>query len=226
MVTMVTSQKSIHNALIVSARGAVIASKRSAKSQAAIGLRKSSWTLGLQTSRPLNIQKKWRFPEIGVPLVIIHLGCGMILKPRMILQPKTVDSETKTDDSETKNDADAETKKMILKPRMIPKPRMMLKPKNKILKPRMIPKPRTTGNQGSSKNVICKNVIAPPHPTPPPIWRRCHVERSWCHAVCSSTDLGCRVMRILLLNRAEFGCGIVFFWLRNRIWFWLRNRRN
>ena len=36
-----------------------------------------------------------------------------------------------------------------------------------------------------------------------------------------------------LLNRAEFGCGIVFFscrivvfWLRNRIWFWLRNCRN
>ena len=48
-------------------------------------------------------------------------GCGMILKPRMILQPKPGDSETKTDDSATKNDS--ETKKMILKPRMIPKPR-------------------------------------------------------------------------------------------------------
>ena len=70
----------------------------------------------------------------------------MILKPRMILQPKTVDSETKTDDSETKNDS--ETKK-------------------KILKPRMIPKPTTTGNQGSSKNVICKTLLSPPHPTPP-----------------------------------------------------------
>ena len=33
----------------------------------------------------------------------------MILKPRMILQPKPGDSETKTDDSETKNDS--ETKK-------------------------------------------------------------------------------------------------------------------
>ena len=48
-------------------------------------------------------------------------GCGMILKPRMILQPKPGDSETKTDDSETKNDS--ETKKMIPKPRMTPKPR-------------------------------------------------------------------------------------------------------
>jgi hypothetical protein len=45
----------------------------------------------------------------------------MILKPRMILQPKPDDSETKTYDSATKNDS--ETKKMILKPRMIPKPR-------------------------------------------------------------------------------------------------------
>lgn len=36
-------------------------------------------------------------------------GCGMILKPRMILQPKPGDSETKTDDSATKNDS--ETKK-------------------------------------------------------------------------------------------------------------------
>ena len=33
----------------------------------------------------------------------------MILKPRMILQPKPDDSETKTDDSATKNDS--ETKK-------------------------------------------------------------------------------------------------------------------
>ena len=36
-------------------------------------------------------------------------GCGMILKPRMILHPKPDDSETKTDDSATKNDS--ETKK-------------------------------------------------------------------------------------------------------------------
>ena len=122
---------------------------------------------------------------------------------------------------------------------MIPKPRMILKPKNMILKPTMIPKPRTTGNQGSSKNVICKNVIVPtpPHPNPP-IWRRCHVEcsctcakrrnaaartllspptpphppRVWrrCHAECSSTDLGCRVMRILVAESR----GV---WLRNRL---------
>ena len=94
-----------------------------------------------------------------------------------------------------------------------------------ILKPRMIPKPRTTGNQGSSKNVI---VPTQTHPNPP-IWRRCHLSvatrvpkegtqlqerycppptppqppRVWrrCHAECSSTDLGCRVMRILVRNR-------------------------
>ena len=69
----------------------------------------------------------------------------MILKPRMILQPKTVDSETKADDTETKNDSGSQ--KMFLKPRMIPKA-------------------RTTGNQGSSKNIICKNILVPtpPHP--------------------------------------------------------------
>ena len=93
--------------------------------------------------------------------ILDNFACGMILKPRMILQPKTADSETKTGDSETKNDP--ETKKKM------------------ILKPRMIPKPRTTGNQGSSKNVICKNIIVPtpPHPL---IWRRCHVE---CSCTCA-----------------------------------------
>ena len=64
----------------------------------------------------------------------------MILRPRLILQQKTLYSETKTDD---------------------PKPRMIVKPKKMILKP------RTTGNQGSSKNVICKNVIVPTPCTPP-----------------------------------------------------------
>ena len=34
--------------------------------------------------------------------VCVSVGCGMILKPRMFLQPKPGDSETKTDDSETK----------------------------------------------------------------------------------------------------------------------------
>ena len=47
--------------------------------------------------------------------VCVSVGCGMILKPRMFLQPKPGDSETKTDDSETK--------KTIPKPRMIPKPK-------------------------------------------------------------------------------------------------------
>ena len=80
------------------------------------------------------------------------------------------------------------------------------------------------------------------HPTPPHrIWRRCHVEcGTWrrCHAECRSTDLGCKVTRILvsesrgfwLRNRlflvAEsscFGCGIFLFWLRN-LFFWLRKR--
>ena len=58
----------------------------------------------------------------------------------------------------------------------------------------------------------------PPHPAPPhPVWRRCHAE-------CSSTDLGCRVMRILVAESR----GV---WLRNRLFlvaessfFWLQNR--
>ena len=113
-------------------------------------------------------------------------------------------------------------KRLILKPKpMIPKPRMILKPKKMILKPRMIPKPRTTGNQGSSKNVICKNVVVPPHPTPP-------------HPAFGDDAMQSVAARILvaewcgfwLRNRPFFGCSIVFFWLRNRIWFWLRNRRN
>ena len=36
-------------------------------------------------------------------------GWGMILKPRMILQPKPDDSETKTDDSATKSDSETKT---------------------------------------------------------------------------------------------------------------------
>ena len=104
------------------------------------------------------------------------------------------------------------------------------------------------------KERSCKDVIVPPHPTPPHptaseddamlsvtarmlrrerscthcIWRRCHVEcGTWrrCHAECRSTDLGCKVTRILVSesrgfwfpNRADFGCGIVCFWLRNRL---------
>ena len=108
----------------------------------------------------------------------------------------------------------------------------------------MIPKPSTTGNQERylqerycpppsgddamlsvaarvpKEGTQLQEPYCTPHPTPPlRIWRRCHAE-------CSSTDLGCRVMRILvaesrgvwLRNRlflvAEssfFGCGIVFF---------------
>ena len=110
--------------------------------------------------------------QAGSPKI---LGCGMILKPRMI--------------------------RLILKPKpMIPKPRMILKPKKMVLKPRMIPKPRTTGNQGSSKKVICKNVVVPPHPTPP-------------HPAFGDDAMQSVAARILvaewcgfwLLNRAEFG---------------------
>ena len=36
-------------------------------------------------------------------------GCGMILKPKMILQPKPGDSDTKTDDSATKHDSETKT---------------------------------------------------------------------------------------------------------------------
>ena len=83
------------------------------------------------------------------------------------------------------------------------------------------------------RNAAVRMVLSPPTPSPR-TWRRCHAE-------CSSTDLGCKVTRILvsesrgfwLRNRrflvaesSVFGCGIVCFWLRKRIWFWLRNRQN
>ena len=59
------------------------------------------------------------------------------------------------------------------------------------------------------------------------IWRRCHVEcGTWrrCHAECRSTDLGCKVMRILVSESRGF-------WLRNHLFlvaewivlFWLRH---
>ena len=77
---------------------------------------------------------------------------------------------------------------------------------------------------------VVRTVLFPP--TPPHLtWRRCHAE-------CSSTDLGCKVTRILVseshrfwsrnhpclgAESSFFGCGIVCFWLRKRL-FWLRKR--
>ena len=73
-------------------------------------------------------------------------------------------------------------------------------------------------------NAAVRMVLSPPIPSPR-TWRRCHAE-------CSSTDLGCKVTRILvsesrgfwLRNRrflvaesSVFGCGSAFFWLRKRI---------
>ena len=74
------------------------------------------------------------------------------------------------------------------------------------------------------KERSCQDVIVPPHPTPPPrIWRRCHVE---CGRKCDA-DFGFRIARMVVAESSFFGCGIgfgfgiVFFWLRNRL-FWLR----
>ena len=102
------------------------------------------------------------------------------------------------------------------------------------------------------KERSCQDVIVPPHPTPPNptprIWRRCHVE---CGRKCDA-DFGFRIARMVVAESSFFGCGIgffgfgiVFFWLRNRlflvaessflvaevaffgcgsVFFWLRNR--
>ena len=85
------------------------------------------------------------------------------------------------------------------------------------------------------KERSCQDVIIPPHPTPPPrIWRRCHVE---CGRKCDA-DVGFWVMRMVVGEWPFFGCEILLFWLRNRLflvaessffgcgigYFWLRNR--
>ena len=100
-----------------------------------------------------------------------------------------------------------------------------------------------------------------PHPTPPPrIWRRCYVDCGRkCDAdvgfgvarmvVAESPFFGLRNPLVLVAESSCFGCGIVFFWLRKRLFFvvaeapflgcgsvsdfgcgiaeiWLRKRRN
>ena len=68
----------------------------------------------------------------------------------------------------------------------------------------------------SRRERSCKHVFAPPHPTPPHPTPP-HLERMPCW-------VWPQVWRgFWFLNRVDGGCGIVFFWLRNRV-FWFRNR--
>ena len=125
-------------------------------------------------------------------------------------------------------------KRLILKPTpMIPKPRLTLKPKRWFwnqgwfrnqgqLRPRQI-------QERYLQERYCPH---PPHPTPS--GDDGHVE---CSCTCAKRrkttartllfgddamqSVAARILvaewcRFWLLNRAEFGCGIVFFWLRNR----------
>ena len=156
----------------------------------------------------------------------------MILRPRLILQQKTLYSETKTDDSETKNDC--ETKKNDSETKDNWKPRQL---QECYLQERYCPHPmhppiwrrchvECRCRCAKKRSAAARTLLSPsPRPTPPPVWRRCHAE-------CSSTDLGCRVMRILVAESSfflvaassffgcgivsDFGCGIDEIWLRNR----------
>ena len=100
------------------------------------------------------------------------------------------------------------------------------------------------------RNAVARTFLS--HPTPPPrIWRRCYVD---CGCNCDADVgfwvvrmvvgewpfFGCEILLFWLRNRlflvaessflvAEsvfFGCGSAFSWLRKRVWFWLWNRRN
>ena len=65
------------------------------------------------------------------------------------------------------------------------------------------------------KERSCQDVIIPPHPTPPTpsIWRRCYVD---CGRNCDA-DVGFWVMRMVVGEWPFFGCEILLFWLRNRL---------
>ena len=96
------------------------------------------------------------------------------------------------------------------------------------------------------KERSCQDVIIPPHPTPlSRIWRRCHVEcgrkcvrgrnavartllshptptRIWrrCYVDCGrncDADVGFWVVRMVVGEWPFFGCEILLFWLRNRL---------
>ena len=99
------------------------------------------------------------------------------------------------------------------------------------------------------KERSCQDVIIPPHPTPhletmlcwlwPQLWRGCwflsRADGGWGMAffwlwnplvlVAESPFFGCGIAFFWLRNRF-FGCGSAFSWLRKRVWFWLRKRRN
>ena len=127
-------------------------------------------------------------------------GWGMILKPRMILQPKPDDSETKTDDSATKSDSetkknDSETKDdSATKDTWKPKWHGLAMNLDTCLTCQKPPRIwRRCHVECGRKCVRGRNAAArtllshptPPHPTPPHptaphptprMWRRCHVE--------------------------------------------------
>ena len=63
------------------------------------------------------------------------------------------------------------------------------------------------------KERSCQDVIIPPHPTPPRIWRRCYVD---CGRNCDA-DVGFWVVRMVVGEWPFFGCEILLFWLRNRL---------
>ena len=76
------------------------------------------------------------------------------------------------------------------------------------------------------RNAAARTLLS--HPTPPPrIWRRCYVD---CGRKCDA-DVGFWVARMVVAESPFFGCEILVFWLRNRLFLvaessflWLRNR--
>ena len=82
------------------------------------------------------------------------------------------------------------------------------------------------------RNAAARTLLS--HPTPPRIWRRCYVD---CGRNCDA-DVGFWVVRMVVGEWPFFGCEILLFWLRNRlflvaespffgcgiVFFWLRKR--